>query len=122
MRVNSPLNNMIEYVFAIDGKPRIKYPIAKWSKYQAYKNCKECYSNHFVSYAGKYSNNTGLLRELEIAKFNKDRFEKILLDKEHEIAKSRVLHSSRLIRNKYKVITRLNIINHEIRQLEFRLT
>lgn len=31
---------MIEYVFRIDGKPRIKYPIAKWTKYRAYKDCK----------------------------------------------------------------------------------
>jgi len=128
VRVNSPLNTMIYYRFHIPFNgiyPIVKLcPVGHCSKYKAWKFLKDQYPNHFVSYAGKYSNNTGLLRELEIAKFNRDRFEKILLDKEHEIAKSRALprHSSRLIRNKYKVITRLNIINHEIRQLEFRLT
>jgi lipopolysaccharide export LptBFGC system permease protein LptF len=96
-------------------------PVGHCSKYKAWKYLKEQYPNSFVSYAGKYSDSKGLLRELEIAKFNKDRFEKILLDKEREIARSNQ-HLSRLIRNRYKIIKRLNIIKHEIRQREFRLT
>ncbi len=45
MRVNSPLNNMIQYVFAIDDKSEVKYSPAKYSKYQAYKDCKKHYPN-----------------------------------------------------------------------------
>ena len=105
MRVNSPLNNMIEYVFAIDGKPRIKYPIAKWSKYQAYKNCKERYSNHFVSYVGKYCDNK-LTKKLEIMYYNKTQLLQLI-----ETNKDITVYCDWL-----------SDLNYRIRQLEFRLT
>jgi hypothetical protein len=36
---------MIQYVFAIDDKSEVKYSPAKYSKYQAYKDCKKHYPN-----------------------------------------------------------------------------
>lgn len=110
MRVNSPLNNMIQYVFAIDDKSEVKYFPAKYSKYQAYKDCKKHYPNQFVSYVGKYCDDWEIKYVLKKLKFQLNKLKSIKL---------KLLNNEQSIK---QIDLDIAAIKHEIRQLEFRLT